>query len=171
MKSTDCISLTDLNKKKIEIKLNQEWKKNQILNWNSCIRLFEVNEKKKKTKLKTTLTEFFETVVMLQEPFRSAKQLTHKEYGLSFLLHCALSCNLPFLCVCVWMYAIIVVSGCLCEYVSHTTIARRSVNHRALLHGWKINCIEHIAHVVLSLIHICIRISVSSFFFLQFWKK
>lgn len=73
-------------------------KNTDFLDWNFCIRLFEVHEREK-TKLKKTLTEFFESGVWYShKPFRSAKQPAHKEYGL-FSLHCARSCSL-FYCVC-----------------------------------------------------------------------
>lgn len=141
------------------------------MNWNSCIRLFEVNEKKK-NKAQDYIDRVLRNGCDVARTLSQCETTnTQRIRSLFFTTLCIELQSSFFVCVCVWMYAIIVVSGCLCEYVSHTTIARRSVNHRALLHGWKINCIEHIAHVVLSLIHICIRISVSSFFFSSFEKN
>lgn len=105
---TDCMSLTDLDKQKMKPGV----KKRDFLNWNSCIRHFEVNENKNTMPL-TTLTEFFESAMIQQEPFRSAKQLIHKEYeeyGLFFIALCIELQSFLYMCA-------VIVSGCLCECV------------------------------------------------------
>lgn len=131
-----------------------------------CIRLFEVSERKNKAQ------NYIDRVlriwcVIQPEPFRSAKQPTHKEYG---LFHCIVHGVAVFF-VCV--RAIIVswwVSVCECAFLQPRICQPhhngQAVSQSPSIVAWmkNLNCIEYIAHVVLSLIHICIRFSVSQFF-------
>lgn len=130
-----------------------------------------MKKKKKETILKTTLTEFFESAMMQQEPFRSAKQLTHKEYDRLFLLHCALKVAVTvfFLYVCALLLLVGVCVKCafLQPRICQPHYNRPAVSQSLGIVAWmKIKLYrKHYTHVVLSLIHICIRFSISSFFF------
>lgn len=120
---------------------------------------------KRKNKAQEDIDRVLRIWCMIQPQTLSQCETTGTQRVRSFFI--ALCTELQSFLLCVCYYCLLLVGVCVNvlffnqEYVSHTTMARRSVNHWALLHGWKINCIEYITHVVLSLIHICIRFGVS----------